>query len=210
MARDVVRQVQELRKTANLNMEDRIALVLRTDSATVQDAIQAHKDYIGNETLAVEWPASLDGDTATADVKIDGQPLAIRLRRVDSREPASKPGPKKAAPAAKPGKPKTRKKPAATTAAEKAPTRSKVKPTVAARSKATPARRRKSKSVQASAARKNAKSSRILKKAPKTKQPAKAKPGKPGRTNKGVKTTARRRRTGIAPSTISRPATSDA
>jgi isoleucyl-tRNA synthetase len=80
MARDIVRQVQQLRKDADLQMEDRIALVLQTESAALQKAIQAHKDYIGNETLTVEWPANL-GDAAEADVKIDGQALVIRLRK---------------------------------------------------------------------------------------------------------------------------------
>ena len=46
MARDVVRQVQELRKEAGLEMEDRIVLYLGTESAALRQAIEAHRDYI--------------------------------------------------------------------------------------------------------------------------------------------------------------------
>jgi hypothetical protein len=109
MARDVVRQVQELRKTADLNMEDRIALVLQTDTPMLQAAIDAHRDYIGSETLAVAWPVSLDGEGATAEVKVDGQPMLIKLRRVEHRTSAFR----KTTAKAKTRKAKARTKPSA-------------------------------------------------------------------------------------------------
>jgi isoleucyl-tRNA synthetase len=85
-ARDIVRQVQELRKQANLEMEDRIILYLGTDSASLREAIETHKEYICNETLAVELAAQpLSGDGVhSAAVKIDGQALTIQLRKVIS------------------------------------------------------------------------------------------------------------------------------
>src|SRR5262249_36772702 len=46
MARDVIRQVQQLRKDADLEMEDRIVLYLTTESAKLQAAIAAHQEYI--------------------------------------------------------------------------------------------------------------------------------------------------------------------
>ncbi len=83
MARDVIRQVQDLRKTAGLQMEDRIELHLGTESDALRKAIEEHRDYIAAETLTVRWAsAPLDGDAHRADVKIDGQPLAIMLRRI--------------------------------------------------------------------------------------------------------------------------------
>ena len=51
MARDVIRQVQDLRKTANLQMEDRIELYLGTESEALRKAIDAHRDYLAAETL---------------------------------------------------------------------------------------------------------------------------------------------------------------
>jgi isoleucyl-tRNA synthetase len=88
MARDVVRQVQELRKSAKLELEDRIALHLRTDSETLEKAIEAHKAYIAGETLATQWiHEPLNGDSHSASVKVDGQPLTVQLRKVTTDEP---------------------------------------------------------------------------------------------------------------------------
>jgi isoleucyl-tRNA synthetase len=81
--RDVIRHIQELRKQAGLEMEDRIALYLHTESAELRRAIEAHRDYIMSETLAVEWATQLlSGDVHRARVKIDGEELLIELRKV--------------------------------------------------------------------------------------------------------------------------------
>ncbi len=83
MARDVVRQIQDLRKQSNLEMEDRIVLYLHTESDALRQAIEAHQVYICAETLAVELSATpLEGDVHSAQVKIDGQALTIMLRKV--------------------------------------------------------------------------------------------------------------------------------
>jgi isoleucyl-tRNA synthetase len=83
MARDVIRQVQDLRKTANLQMEDRIELYLETESEALRKAVEAHREYIGAETLTVTWAqAPLDGEAQRAEVKIDGNALTIHLRKV--------------------------------------------------------------------------------------------------------------------------------
>jgi isoleucyl-tRNA synthetase len=84
MARDVIRQVQDLRKKSGLEMEDRIRLHLGTESKVLQQAIQAHQAYIAAETLAVEWSAQpLAGEGVhQTSVKVDGHPLLIQLRKV--------------------------------------------------------------------------------------------------------------------------------
>ena len=82
-AREVVRQVNEARKQANLNIEDRIVLRLCTEAADLRQAIDAHRAYIGGETLVKQWvDRPLDGDAYKANVKVDGQPLTIELRKV--------------------------------------------------------------------------------------------------------------------------------
>jgi isoleucyl-tRNA synthetase len=82
MARDVVRQVQDLRRRAGLEMEDRIILYLGTDSPSLQQAIDAHRKYIADETLTVQWSSEpLGNGAATATAKIDGQALTIQLRK---------------------------------------------------------------------------------------------------------------------------------
>jgi len=82
MARDIVRQVNDLRKKANLNMEDRIELLLETDSEVLKKAIEAQKEYIAIETLTVFWPTRMEGQFAEANVKIEGHSLRIRLRKI--------------------------------------------------------------------------------------------------------------------------------
>ncbi len=83
LARDVIRQVQEQRKEANLEMEDRIALHLATESEALRQAIDAHRAYIAGETLAAEWAtAPLNGQAHRADVQVEGQGLTIELMKV--------------------------------------------------------------------------------------------------------------------------------
>jgi isoleucyl-tRNA synthetase len=58
--------VQAARKSAGLNVEDRIALTLGGDDELLQ-AARAHEDYLARETLATDLAydgASLDGDRA--------------------------------------------------------------------------------------------------------------------------------------------------
>jgi isoleucyl-tRNA synthetase len=82
MARDVVRQVQELRKNAGLQMEDRIVIYLGTAGAELQKAIDAHRDAIGAETLTVQWAeAAPNGEAHRETVKIEGQALEIALTK---------------------------------------------------------------------------------------------------------------------------------
>ena len=52
-AREIVHAVQNARKTAGLQVEDRIELRLGGDAALIE-AAEAHRDYIAGETLAVE------------------------------------------------------------------------------------------------------------------------------------------------------------
>jgi isoleucyl-tRNA synthetase len=84
MARDVIRLVQESRKNAGLEVEDRITLCLTTDSEKLAAAIAAHRDTIAAETLTAHWADQpLNGASQyTTEVKVDGLPLAIALAKV--------------------------------------------------------------------------------------------------------------------------------
>jgi isoleucyl-tRNA synthetase len=82
MARDIVRFVQNARKDAGLDVADKIELHLGTDSAELKAAIAAHRETIAGETQAVAWSDTpLAGAAHTANVKVDGQPLVIMLRK---------------------------------------------------------------------------------------------------------------------------------
>jgi isoleucyl-tRNA synthetase len=76
LAREVVHAVQNARKAAGLNVEDRIALTLGGDDELLE-AVRAHEGYVTGETLATAL--SYDGGSATAD--IEGRELAIGVQR---------------------------------------------------------------------------------------------------------------------------------
>lgn len=83
LAREVVRSIQNLRKEANLELEDRIVLFLQPTNDLLATAIKRHRDYIAAETLTAEWsPTQLAAATASADVRIEGQALHVELRKV--------------------------------------------------------------------------------------------------------------------------------
>jgi isoleucyl-tRNA synthetase len=84
MAREVVRHVQNARKDAGLQMEDRIVLSLDTKAAALAQAIEAHQAYITNETLAVRLTNEpLGGEVHRVEVKIDAHPLTVELRKLE-------------------------------------------------------------------------------------------------------------------------------
>jgi isoleucyl-tRNA synthetase len=175
MARDVVRQVQQLRKDAGLEMEDRIALVLKSNSAALLQAIATHKGYIAGETLTVDWPTSLDGEAATANVKIDGQPLTVFLQKVKAGQPSPAPTPPghKVGRPAKPKKARSPRKPARSRTppgGKKFPNRS---PKVKA--KARTAQRKRAKAAPALTAHKDSKPARAAKKPARPKSASKGK-----------------------------------
>lgn len=82
LARDVVRNIQELRKEADLNLDDRIKLWVHSPAAELQGAMDAFKDYIMAETLCTDWAQGHLGEQAAKkEVKIDGHELRLQLRK---------------------------------------------------------------------------------------------------------------------------------
>ncbi|MFM9961174.1 MAG: DUF5915 domain-containing protein, partial [Planctomycetaceae bacterium] len=70
IARDFVRQVQQLRKDANLEIQARIKVSYATDDADVLAALQCWGEYIRGETLA-------DAVTLNASVSADVKAVTI-------------------------------------------------------------------------------------------------------------------------------------
>jgi isoleucyl-tRNA synthetase len=81
LARELVRAVQDLRKDAGLKVSDRIELAVRAEGE-VAGAVQAHRDYLLGETLAVELFGSPQGDGFDTRVDVDGQEVRLWLRPV--------------------------------------------------------------------------------------------------------------------------------
>ncbi len=79
-ARDVIRHVQELRKSRGLSVDDRIELTLATDTPELMRALGTHRRLIEDETLA--RPLALEETGPEAErVYVSGLPLTISLRR---------------------------------------------------------------------------------------------------------------------------------
>ncbi len=83
LAREFVRRVQDLRKTANLEISDRIR-VLYQATPELEMAIAAFREYIMNETLAVEMtPGVVPERLPQVTDTFDGETVMVGLERVD-------------------------------------------------------------------------------------------------------------------------------
>jgi isoleucyl-tRNA synthetase len=79
LMREVIRHVQNARKQAGLNVDDRIKLSLVTSEAELKKAITEYEDVIAAETLA----GSLTGAEYdySVDVKVEGESLKVSLQK---------------------------------------------------------------------------------------------------------------------------------
>jgi isoleucyl-tRNA synthetase len=82
LAREFVRRVQDLRKTAGLDVADRIKVnVVATPG--LKEAIEAHREYIMAETLTVDLSFSeLVSSSVTASDEFDGEKVTVGLVKV--------------------------------------------------------------------------------------------------------------------------------
>jgi isoleucyl-tRNA synthetase len=79
LAREAVRAIQEARKSAGLNVEDRIRLSLGGDADLVA-AVREHEGYVAGETLATDVSYA-DGVLSGEPVTIEGRQLSIAVER---------------------------------------------------------------------------------------------------------------------------------
>ena len=82
LAREVVRLVQDLRKTSGLEVSDRIRLYVQG-----LDAVAEHFDYIAREVLAVEIVSGPgpgpDGTVLELDDELLTEPVRIWIEKVE-------------------------------------------------------------------------------------------------------------------------------
>ncbi len=82
LAREVVRRIQNLRKEAGFNLDDRIVTTYQAEGELAA-AIEAWRDLIAAETLSVELRAAPPAEDATARAeRIGGQALTLSVRRI--------------------------------------------------------------------------------------------------------------------------------
>jgi isoleucyl-tRNA synthetase len=77
-AREVIRLIQNARKDAGLNVDDRIVVDITTDDKDLKQAIEEFDEVIATETLATKF-AGNNGHKTTA--KIDEAELTIQLKK---------------------------------------------------------------------------------------------------------------------------------
>jgi isoleucyl-tRNA synthetase len=80
MMREVIRNVQQARKAAGLQVDDRISLHLTAEAEELSQALQEHKQTILDETLSVGLVDTPQDHYATT-VKVDGAELQISLAK---------------------------------------------------------------------------------------------------------------------------------
>ncbi len=78
VARELVRMIQDARKSAGLEVTDRIELAVET-SGEPADALDAHGDEIAAETLATMATERIDG--FRLEGMLDGTPVIVNLRK---------------------------------------------------------------------------------------------------------------------------------
>ena len=80
--REIIRHVQSARKKAGLQVDDRIELGITSSDSEITQAVDAFADTIKAETLAVKIGFATD-DMEKYDVKVDGKPVEIYLKKAD-------------------------------------------------------------------------------------------------------------------------------
>lgn len=76
-ARDLVREIQDMRKEADLHIADRIKLAVQG----ADELVAAHGEYLKSETLCVELGSSLSSSLLTRSVTLEGSSVTISLAK---------------------------------------------------------------------------------------------------------------------------------
>ena len=82
LMREVIRHVQSARKKAGLQVDDRIELGITSSDSEITQAVDMFADTIKAETLAVKLGSAAD-DMGKYDVKVDGKPVEIYLKKAN-------------------------------------------------------------------------------------------------------------------------------
>ena len=83
LMREIIRHVQSARKKAGLQVDDRIELGITSSDSEITQAVDAFADTIKAETLAVKLGSAAADDMGKYDVKVDGKPVEIYLKKAD-------------------------------------------------------------------------------------------------------------------------------
>ena len=82
LAREFVNKIQNMRKDADFNVSDRIKLSLCDTSPLLDEAFQAHRDYILRETLTTAVVDTPGENAFTLAQKLNGEPATLSVEQV--------------------------------------------------------------------------------------------------------------------------------
>ena len=77
------RESLSARKKAGLQVDDRIKLGITSSDTEIAQAVDTFADTIKAETLAVKLGSAAADDMEEYDVKVDGKPVEIYLKKAD-------------------------------------------------------------------------------------------------------------------------------
>ncbi len=78
--RELVRQINNIRKNQGLTIKDRVKIAVESDNKDIAKAISGHGPQILEDTLAIEFVDSLDGEKH--EVKVAGAVVFVSLKKV--------------------------------------------------------------------------------------------------------------------------------
>jgi isoleucyl-tRNA synthetase len=81
LSRELIRQIQTLRKDNNFLIEQRITLCVQTDSDDLKQVISTYKDKIMQEVLATNFVNELDDSSCSKEVDFDGDKATIKIKQ---------------------------------------------------------------------------------------------------------------------------------
>ncbi|MGC9365146.1 MAG: isoleucine--tRNA ligase [Fidelibacterota bacterium] len=79
--RDLIRQIQTMRKDADFKVEDRIVTTIETN-ATIREAIGEFSDYFQRETLTSELRFTFSTGEAEREITLDGNKVRVSVSRI--------------------------------------------------------------------------------------------------------------------------------
>jgi len=80
VARDLVRHIQELRKEADFEMNDRIHLYYE-GSDKIKEAFRKHEKYIKAETLSLDIESNVIDDAFSKETKVSGENVTLGVKK---------------------------------------------------------------------------------------------------------------------------------
>jgi isoleucyl-tRNA synthetase len=81
LAREVIRHIQDVRKNAGLELEDKIDVNLETNSSAIKAAIDKHWDFIASETQATRQTQAIEDYLWNEPVNIEGMVVVIQVKK---------------------------------------------------------------------------------------------------------------------------------